>query len=93
MDGGQKTTLSNFQIKNKKHKTKKTVISVLEGSGCFMICESKPSNKKRFELRMRFPLPKDGKLEYVPLGTWEKEIKTRDDARWVGRHLNSLKLQ
>ena len=42
---------------------------------------------------MRFPFSKDGKLEYVPLGIWEKEIKTRDDAKWVGRHPNSLKLQ
>lgn len=84
MDGGQKMTLSDFQIKTKKHKTKKTVISVMEGSGVFMICDPKPSDKKRepkkrFELRMRFPFNKDGKLEYVPLGTWGKEIKTRDD--------------
>ena len=37
-------TLSTVQVKNKKPSDKRTIESVLEGSGCFLITEPSPLN-------------------------------------------------
>ena len=69
-------TLSTVQVKNKKPSDKRTIESVLEGSGCFLITEPSPLNSKRFILRMRYPFNSEGKLVDVPLGSWGKDIFT-----------------
>ena len=73
-------SLSTVQVKNKKPSDKRTIESVLEGSGCYLITEPKPSKSKRFEMRMRFPFNKNGKMVYLPLGVWGKDIKSTEDA-------------
>ena len=69
-------TLSTVQIRRKQPSTKRTVESVQEGSGCYLITEPLPLNSKRFILRMRFPFNKNGRLVDVPLGSWGKDITT-----------------
>ena len=73
-------TLTTNQIKKKPHTDKRTVETVLEGSGCFLITEPHPSKSKRFEMRMRYPFNKNGKMIYIPLGVWDKDIKSTEDA-------------
>ena len=73
-------TLTTTQIKRKPHTNKRTVETVLEGSGCFLITEPHPSKSKRFEMRMRYPFNKNGKMIYIPLGVWDKDIKSTEDA-------------
>ena len=72
-------TLSTTKIERKKHQNKRTVETVLEGSGCFLITEPYPSSSKRFELRMRFPFGEKGKMQYVPLGVWNKDFDVLED--------------
>ena len=67
-------SLSTVQIRRKQPSIKRTVESVQEGSGCYLITEPLPLNSKRFILRMRFPFNKDGRLVDVPLGSWGKDI-------------------
>ena len=76
MGGGCEVTLSTIQIRKKQPSNKRTVESVQEGSGCYLITEPSPLNSKRFILRMRFPFNKDGRLFDVPLGSWGKDIQT-----------------
>ena len=68
--------MNTVQVRRKKPTNKRTVESVQEGSGCYLITEPLPLNSKRFILRMRFPFNKDGKLVDVPLGSWGKDIQT-----------------
>ena len=72
-------SLSTTKVERKKHQDKRTVETVLEGSGCFLITEPDPSTSKRFELRMRFPFSKKGKMQYVPLGVWNKDFVSLED--------------
>ena len=69
-------TLSTVQIRKKQPTNKRTVESVQEGSGCYLVTEPLPLNSKRFILRMRFPFNKDGRLVDVPLGSWGKDINS-----------------
>lgn len=73
-------TLTTTQVKRKPHTNKRTVETVFEVSGCFLITEPKPSKSKRFEMRMRFPFNKSGKMVYLPLGVWGKDIQSTEDA-------------
>ena len=75
----KKENLSTAKIERKKHTDKRTVQTVLEGTGCFLITEPYPSTSKRFELRMRFPFGKKGKMQYVPLGVWNKDFDVLED--------------
>ena len=68
--------MNTVQVRRKQPTNKRTVESVQEGSGCYLITEPLPLNSKRFILRMRFPFNKDGKLVDVPLGSWGKDIQT-----------------
>ena len=61
-------TLTTTQIKKMKPSNKRTIESVLDGSGCFLITEPK-TNSKRFILRMRYPFNRTGKMVDVPLGS------------------------
>ena len=68
-------TLTTTQIKRMKPSNKRTIESVLDGSGCFLLTEPK-TNSKRFILRMRFPFNRSGKMVDVPLGSWKKDINS-----------------
>ena len=68
-------TLTTTQIKKMKPSNKRTIESVLDGSGCFLITEPK-TNSKRFILRMRYPFNRTGKMVDVPLGSWGKDINS-----------------
>ena len=85
-------TLSTVQVKNKKPSDKRTIESVLEGSGCFLITEPSPLNSKRFILRMRYPFNSEGKLVDVPLGSWGKDVFTIPEVIQLTPSLNSLPL-
>ena len=73
-------TFSLKDIRKKNTTDKRKVISVMDGSGCYFIQEPNSKNSRRFELRMRFPSGRKGKMQYIPLGKWGKEIKSVPDA-------------